>query len=65
MLVRVPQRNAERGGLAAAILSSIAHIPMEQALSMGLGVQSGGASRFIAELGPSKPKPVPGSDLLD
>lgn len=47
------------------ILSSIAHIPMQQALTMGLGVQGGGASRFIMELGPSKPKPIAGKDLLE
>jgi superfamily I DNA/RNA helicase len=46
------------------ILSSIAHIPMQQALKMGLGVQGGGASRFIIELGPSRPKPIPGKELI-
>ena len=47
------------------ILSSIAHIPTALALKMGLGVQGGGASRFITELGPSRPKPIAGSVLLE
>jgi ATP-dependent DNA helicase UvrD/PcrA len=46
------------------ILSSIAHIPMGLALKMGLGVQGGAASRFLAELGPSRPKPITGEALL-
>jgi superfamily I DNA/RNA helicase len=47
------------------ILSSIGYIPTQQALTMGLGVQGGGASRFITELGSSKPKPIVGKDLLE
>ena len=46
------------------ILSSIAHIPMQQALQMGLGVQGGGASQFLTELGPSRPAPMTGRELL-
>ena len=40
------------------VLSSIAHISMQQALQMGLGVQGGGASQFIARLGPSRPAAI-------
>jgi ATP-dependent DNA helicase UvrD/PcrA len=47
------------------ILSSIAHIPMAHALQMGLGVQGGGASQFIAQLGPSKPQAISGDELLE
>jgi hypothetical protein len=46
------------------ILSSVAKIPMGQALKMGLGVQGGGASQFLSELGPSRPKPITGQALL-
>lgn len=46
------------------ILSSIANIPTQVALQMGLGVQGGGASRFMSELGPSRPKPITGQALL-
>jgi DNA helicase II / ATP-dependent DNA helicase PcrA len=47
------------------VLSSIAHIPMQQALQMGLGVQGGGASQFIAQLGPSRPAAISGDDLFE
>lgn len=47
------------------VLSSIAHIPRQQALRMGLGVQGGGASQFLSELGPSSPRAIPGLALLD
>ena len=47
------------------VLSSIAHIPRQQALRMGLGVQGGGATRFLSELGPSSPNPITGQALLE
>jgi hypothetical protein len=47
------------------ILSSIADIPLGQALQMGLGVQGGGASQFIAQFGPSKPTAISGDELLE
>jgi DNA helicase II / ATP-dependent DNA helicase PcrA len=47
------------------VLSSIAHIPMQQALQMGLGVQGGGASQFIAQLGPSRPAAISGEELIE
>ena len=46
------------------VLSSIAHIPRREALRMGLGVQGGGASQFLWELGPASPKPIAGPTLL-
>jgi superfamily I DNA/RNA helicase len=46
------------------ILSSIAHIPRQQALQMGLGAQGDGASQFLTELGASRPRPIAGRDLL-
>lgn len=46
------------------VVSSIAHIPRNQSLAMGLGVQGGGASRFVDELGPTRPAVVNGAALL-
>lgn len=46
------------------LLSSIAHIPTHVALAMGLGVHGGGASRFIEELGPEKPTPIAGTEIV-
>jgi superfamily I DNA/RNA helicase len=46
------------------LLSTVANIPTYVALQMGLGVQGGGASQFLQELGPSKPPPVTGQSLL-
>ena len=47
------------------LLSSIARIPRQQALRMGLGVQGGGASQFLGELGPASPTPIGGPRLLE
>ena len=47
------------------VLSSISHIPRQQALKMGLGVQGGRASQFLSELGPSRPTPITGPALLE
>ncbi len=47
------------------ILSSVTHIPVQQALQMGLGVAGGQVqtSRFINELGPTRPAPIAGAAL--
>jgi superfamily I DNA/RNA helicase len=47
------------------IVSSVAFIPSRQALQMGLGAQGAGASQFIAQLGPSRPKSISGDKLLE
>ncbi|MBS1816974.1 MAG: ATP-dependent helicase [Acidobacteria bacterium] len=48
------------------ILSSVTHIPVQQAFQMGLGVAGGQvqASRFINELGPTRPAPIAGDALV-
>ncbi len=48
------------------ILSSVTHIPVQQAFQMGLGVAGGQvqASRFINELGPTRPAPIGGDALV-
>jgi superfamily I DNA/RNA helicase len=48
------------------VLSSVTFIPMNQALAMGLGVGGGQVqtSRFINELGPTRPNPIAGAALL-
>lgn len=47
------------------ILSSIAYIQKQQALKLGLGVQGGGASQFLSELGSTSPVPIAGQMLLE
>jgi len=49
------------------VLSSVTFIPAQQAFQMGLGVAGGAvqASRFMAELGPTRPDAVAGDELLD
>lgn len=48
------------------VLSSVTHIPTQQAFQMGLGVAGGQvqASRFITELGPTHPAPTRGEALI-
>lgn len=47
------------------ILSSVTNIPVQQAYQMGLGVAGGRvqASRFVTELGPTRPNPIAGVAL--
>jgi superfamily I DNA/RNA helicase len=47
------------------ILSSVTHIPAQQAFQMGLGVTGGQVqtSRFVNELGPTRPAPIAGLNL--
>lgn len=48
------------------ILSSVTHIPVQQAYQMGLGVAGGQVqtSRFINDLGPARPAPIAGHMLV-
>lgn len=46
------------------IVSSVSSISTHQGYVMGMGINAGQASRFIAELGPTRPKPIAGDDLL-
>jgi hypothetical protein len=47
------------------ILSSVTYIPMQSAFQMGLGINAGQASRFMGELGPTRPAAIIGQALLD
>lgn len=49
------------------VLSSVTHIPVQQAFKIGIGGGGGfvSASRFVTELGPARPAPLLGSTLLD
>lgn len=47
------------------VISSVASISTHQGYVMGMGVNAGQASRFIAELGPTRPKPKAGADLAE
>lgn len=46
------------------ILSSLTFIPMQQAYQMGFGAQGVQTSRFIGELGPTRPAAIPGNALI-
>jgi hypothetical protein len=48
------------------MLSSVTHIPVQHAFQMGLGVAGGQVqtSRFVNELGATRPAPIPGADLV-
>ena len=48
------------------ILSSVTNIPVQQAFRMGLGVPGGQVqtSRFVTELGPTRPNPIAGNALV-
>jgi superfamily I DNA/RNA helicase len=49
------------------VLSSATYIPTHQAFQMGIGVPGGSVqtSRFVSELGPTRPDPITGEALLE